>query len=82
MALIENVQFLLINMDTGETIYEAVMKRSEMSSVTLEKHAAQAEEALMVFRPRALNVSKRLNPESGDEGLEGDGDLFGAVDMG
>lgn len=77
------VQLVLINHETGEPIYDAVLAGAEIlqgiRNVVLEDHAHKMLRALQEYKPRTvIPVKLRNDPLSADF----DAGTDGAVDMG
>ena|GEM_PF-4545572 len=80
-----NLQICLINLTTGEPIYDQVMTALEVKesndNACLRGHADLMLEALKSYKPRMLPPLEQSSDPASAEGA-GDVDLYGGTDMG
>lgn len=80
-----NLQICLINLTTGEPIYDQVLTRDDVLKPSgdslLYDHMDAARTALQNYKPRMLPPLEQSSDPASAEGA-GDVDLFGGTDMG
>lgn len=79
-----NVQFALINADTGESIYDVILNKDDVlkDSHLLVAEVGAAVKKLATYRPRYLPLLDSATGTSDPASAEFQGDYSGDVDMG